>query len=206
MSLRRILHPWFDIPEIHELREACIAQGADYIALENGATKAWDDARIVPFPGETLPRIFGPMIRPTEDAIAQQNAEMIKGILEAKGVEERFIQSVTHFKLSIGKDSFCLSYYAGRDRFRIGSETRDPEASPISWLTGGGIHLERVPAITATEEAEIGGPRAYLVEQFEERPIRRTLLDYTLDEERLFSTSTNSLDFVDFQFNLEHAP
>ena len=39
MSLRRVLHPWFDDPEVLDLREFCIAQGADYISHERGETR-----------------------------------------------------------------------------------------------------------------------------------------------------------------------
>ena len=42
MSLRRILHPWFDIPEVHALRASCISQEADYISHERGETRADD--------------------------------------------------------------------------------------------------------------------------------------------------------------------
>jgi len=205
MSLRRVLHPWFDDPEVLDLREFCIAQGADYISHERGLTRAWDAVRIELHPGRKLPWIKGPSIREADEDLARENDRRMQDLLDHKGIEERFIHSVDHFTLSIGRDSLSISYYIGRDRFRIGSETRDPDADPISWLTGGGVHLEAVPCITATEEAEIGGRRVHLIQQFETRSIRRTLLSYELDEERSLTTDMDGLDFNHFQFNMEHA-
>ena len=141
--------------------------------------------------------------RVDEDQAAVNNT-LMDAILSHHAIEERFILAVDHFKLVIGRDRVSLSFYVGRDRFRLGSETRDPEADPITWLTGGGIHLEGVPPISATEEAEIGGARQHLIDQFEARPIRTALLSYELDEERGFSTMTNGIDFTKFQFNPEY--
>lgn len=204
MSLRHILHPWFDIPPVHELRKQCLSQGVDYISREGADTKAWDDARLEPRPGEALPWIFGPTIRRVDEDQAAVNEGLMRAILSHHAIEEHFILAVDHFKLVIGRDRVSLSFCVGRDRFRLSSETRHPEADPIAWLTGGGIHLEGVPHISATEEVEIGGARQHLIEQFEARPIRSALLSYELDEERDFSTMSNSLDFTKFQFNPEY--
>ncbi|WP_298843064.1 hypothetical protein [uncultured Salinicola sp.] len=204
MSLRRVLHPWFDTPEVHALRASCISQEADYISHERGETRAWNSVRLELHPGQQLPWITGPSIRRTDPDLTRQNDSMMQDLLDAKGIEEGFLRGVDHFCLTIGRDSLCISYHVGRDRFRVSSETRDPKADPVSWLTGGGIHLEAVPRITATEEAEIGGRRAHLLEQFETRAIRRTLLSYDLDEERDLTTAMDGLDFTHFQFNMEH--
>lgn len=204
MRYRRQLHPWFDIPEVHRLRELSLAQGSDYIALEQGEIKSWRDAHIEPVNGQALPWLFGPTIIPQEEAQAEKVRSAMNEVLLAKGISKDFQTSVDHFTLKVGRDNISLSFRVEKDKFWIGSETRKPDESPIPWITGTGIHLEAVPAITATQEAEIGGYRDYLLDVLEDRPIRKTLHSFLLSEERDFSNQINSIDFDDFSFNLEH--
>lgn len=206
MSLRRVLHPWFDDPLVHAIRTACLEQGADSIKYGGGRTDAWTDVRIEPRPDGELPWITGPRMLRIDDAQAVRNHSLMLDLLRHKGIEERFISAVTRFEIEIGRDSMTFAFEVGKDRFRIGSETRAPEADPVCWLTGGGIYLSAVQPLTATEEAEAGGARAYLVSQFESRPIRKAFLSYALDEERVLSNHLQSVDLADFQLNQEYTP
>jgi len=206
MSLRRVLHPWFDDPLVHAVRAECLKQGADSIKYSAGRTDAWTDVRIVPRPEGELPWITGPSILRVDEAQEARNHSLMLDLLRHKDIEERFVSAVTRFEIEIGRDSMRLAFEVGRDRFRIGSETRDPGADPVCWLTGGGIYLSAVQPLTATEEAEAGGARAHLVSTFESRPIRKAFLSYALDDERDLSNHLQSVDLADFQLNQEYTP